>query len=175
MTLSAPPMLMTMLADAATAAPQDPFGGFGLIIMMSFTMLVVWLMILRPQKRKDDELRRAIDAMKKGDRVMTTAGILGTVVTVRDKEVVIRTGDDTKITMVKHAVHTVLERGSEASATAAASDAESNDDDADDSDDAAATPAAAAAASPASNNSGQVNQPGTGGGKKNKGKNKRKK
>ena len=65
--------------EAAEQAEQQPGGLLGSpIIMMVLIFGVMWLFFIRPQskeRKKMDEMRKAL---KKGDRVMTTAGILGT-------------------------------------------------------------------------------------------------
>ena len=110
-----------MARDAAVpdakAQPMmpDPVGGaiksFGL---MGIFLLVMWLFILAPQRKRTKELEATIKALKSGDKVVTNSGILGVVLSIKDKTLSIRSADS-KLEILKSSVHEVVERGSEPS------------------------------------------------------------
>ncbi|MBO6135094.1 preprotein translocase subunit YajC [Fibrobacter sp. UWCM] len=97
--------------EAAEQAEQQPGGLLGSpIIMMVLIFGVMWLFFIRPQskeRKKMDEMRKAL---KKGDRVMTSAGILGTVTNIDETgtTVTVRTGSTTFIDFDKQAILRVI-------------------------------------------------------------------
>ena len=97
--------------EAAEQAEQQPGGLLGSpILMMVLVFGVMWLFFIRPQskeRKKMDEMRKAL---KKGDKVMTTAGILGTVTNIDETgtTVTVRTGSTTFIDFDKQAILRVI-------------------------------------------------------------------
>lgn len=67
----------------------------------------------RAQKKKVTEHQKMMEKLKSGDRVMTSAGIVGTVVAVKDKTVTIRTAGDTKLEFTKAAITEVTQGSAE--------------------------------------------------------------
>lgn len=59
--------------------PSGPFGGMTSIIFMGMIILVFWLFFIRPQSKKQKQQRKFIEELQKGDRIVTIAGIHGTV------------------------------------------------------------------------------------------------
>ena len=94
-------MNTTALAAASGASMVTTFITFGLII------LIFYFLIIRPQRKKDKEQRLMIEAMKKGDKVVTIGGIHGTVVAVKDSTVVIKVDDNARIEFAKAAISSV--------------------------------------------------------------------
>ena len=97
--------------EAAEQAEQQPGGLLGSpILMMVLVFGVMWLFFIRPQskeRKKMDEMRKAL---KKGDKVMTSAGILGTVTNIDETgtTVTVRTGSTTFIDFDKQAILRVI-------------------------------------------------------------------
>ena len=82
--------------------------------MMAIFALVFYFVMMRPQQKKarqEAEMRKNI---KTGDRILTTSGIIGIVVGVKEKSLSIRS-DDTKLEIIKSAVAEVTERSGSAS------------------------------------------------------------
>ncbi len=71
---------------------------------------IFYFLIYRPQKKRDKEAKDMIAAMKKGDRVVTIGGIHGTIVTVKDKTVVIKVDDSARIEFSKEAISSVVSK-----------------------------------------------------------------
>jgi preprotein translocase subunit YajC len=61
------------------AQPAGPFGGMSSLIFMGMIMLVFWLFFIRPQAKKQKQQKVFIDDLKKGDKVVTIAGIHGVI------------------------------------------------------------------------------------------------
>ena len=95
--------------EAAEAAEQQPNS------MMSFLpivllFVVMWLFFIRPQSKERKKMEEMRKALKKGDKVMTTAGIIGTVTNIEDTTgyVTVRTSSTTLIEFEKGAILRVL-------------------------------------------------------------------
>lgn len=74
---------------------------FPLILMFG----VFYFLLIRPQQKKEKDRKAMIENLKKGDNVVTSGGILGTVVGVKDNIVVLKVGDgETKIEFLKSAI-----------------------------------------------------------------------
>ena len=65
---------------------------------------VFYLLLIRPQQRKQKELQATISQLKAGDRVITTGGIVGKITEVRDTSFLIRSADKTILEIARTAV-----------------------------------------------------------------------
>lgn len=61
------------------AAAPGSFGGYTSLVFMGLIMVVFWLFFIRPQAKKAKQQKSFIDNLQKGDKVVTIAGIHGTV------------------------------------------------------------------------------------------------
>ena len=99
-----------------------PAGGTGgkdanpILTFLPFVLMivVVWFLLIRPQRKRQKETQAMLSQLSKGDKVVTSSGILGTIVGITDSRVVLRVGDDpkseTKIEMLKTAIAGKLEK-----------------------------------------------------------------
>ena len=71
-------------------------------------ILVFYFLILRPQQKRQKDKQRMLEAIKKGDRIITSGGIHGTVEGLEDKTVLIKVADNTKIKIERSAVASIL-------------------------------------------------------------------
>ena len=83
---------------------QGGAGGFGFLIPMVLVFGVFYLLLIRPQQKKQRELQSTIAQLKAGDKVVTTGGIIGTITTVRDTSFLIRSADKTILEIERSAV-----------------------------------------------------------------------
>lgn len=74
------------------------FAPFVLII------IVFYFFMIRPQMKRQKELRKYREALKKGDKVITTGGIYGKVAEVKDQFVTVEIADGVKVKMDKSAI-----------------------------------------------------------------------
>lgn len=100
-----PGLLLDWVVPIFAAKPAAPAGGAeGFSTMLMFLPIVVlfYLLILRPQQSQEKKRRQMIEALKKNDRVLTTAGIYGTVVSIDtgSDKVVVRVDDDRGVKLV---------------------------------------------------------------------------
>jgi len=92
-------------------AAQEATPTSGLIQMLpmfvAFIAIMYFLMI-RPQQKRERERREMLSALKKGDEVVTTGGICGTITGINDTHVVLQVDDKVKIEFVRGAIHQVV-------------------------------------------------------------------
>lgn len=82
-----------------------------MLLTLGFFMVVMWLLMIRPQQKKAKEHAALLKTLKSGDKVVTSGGIMGVVVSVKDRTVALRSAD-TKIEVLKSAVTEIVERAS---------------------------------------------------------------
>jgi preprotein translocase subunit YajC len=91
------------------AAPQG-LGGFGLLMPIALIAVMYFLMI-RPQMKRAKEHRSMLEKLSKGDEVITSGGIAGTVTDIGDNFVTVEIADGVRIRVQKAAVGNVLPKG----------------------------------------------------------------
>jgi len=102
-------MLQIFLAQAQSAAPPtSPGGGIGFFVPLIFIFIIMYFVMIRPQKKRQDQQKKLIASLKTGDRVVTNAGIHGLISNVKDTTVIVKVADNVKIEMEKSAITTVL-------------------------------------------------------------------
>ena len=102
-------MLHALLAQAQSPAPTGPGGGFGFFV--PFIFIIMYFVMFRPQKKRQEQQQKLIASLKTGDRVVTNGGIHGLISNVKDATVIVKVADNVKIEMEKSAVTTVLKEG----------------------------------------------------------------
>jgi preprotein translocase subunit YajC len=80
--------------------------------LMCVVMVAMYILLIAPQRKKAKELEVTLKSLKAGDKVVTSSGILGIVLSLKDKTLSIRSAD-TKLEILKSSVLEVLERGGE--------------------------------------------------------------
>ncbi len=71
-------------------------------------MLVFYFLILRPQQKKEKERKEQINALQKGDEVLTVGGIFGKVTEVAESHVMVQIDTNVKVRIAKNAVQDVV-------------------------------------------------------------------
>ena len=83
-------------------------GGFGSFIIQLAPLFLIfgvfYFLIIVPQRKRQQQLQATISALKAGDRVVTTGGIIATVQSVRDTTLVVRSADKTMLEISRAAV-----------------------------------------------------------------------
>ncbi len=80
---------------------------------MVFMVAIFYFVMIRPQRRREKERKALISAVKSGDRVLLTSGIIGEISNVKDKTLIVRIAEKTKIEVLKSAVAQVLDEKGE--------------------------------------------------------------
>jgi len=110
-------MMFDILASAfvsqAWAADKAPQGGSPLatVIMVGGFVLLLYLVVWRPQSKQAKEKETLMKGLSKGDEVITAGGIAGTITRLKDNFVVLSLGENLEITVQKTAITAVLPKG----------------------------------------------------------------
>ena len=88
--------------QAANPLAQFPIIPYVLII------LIFYFLVFKPQKEKQKQQKQMMEGLKKNDQVVTSGGIHGTIVNVKDKIVVLRIDDNAKMEVDREAIVTVV-------------------------------------------------------------------
>jgi preprotein translocase subunit YajC len=108
----------TILAMApAPAQPgQKPPPMWTSFVPLILLVVVFYFALIRPQQKKAKQHAELLKGVRPGDKILTTGGILGVVITVKEKSVSIRSAD-AKLEITKSAIAEITERGGEVSAS----------------------------------------------------------
>jgi preprotein translocase subunit YajC len=103
----------------AQAAGGDSTSFFVQMLPLVLIFVVFYFLIIRPQQKKVKEHKAMVDALKRGDRIVTTGGIIGTVQrVVSDREAVIEIADGVRVRIVRAMVAEVMAKTEPVSASA---------------------------------------------------------
>lgn len=94
-----------MLISPAYAQADNAAGGFdpGFIVMMGLLFLIMYLFMFRPQQKKAKQQREMIEAVRRGDNVVTQGGLIGKVSkVVSDEEIMIEIAEGVRVRVVKN-------------------------------------------------------------------------
>jgi preprotein translocase subunit YajC len=83
---------------------------FGLIGGM---FLIFYFLLIRPQQKKQKEMKKMLEALKKGDKIVTIGGVWGTISEVKEKTVIVKVDDNTKLEFSRDAIGQVVSREGE--------------------------------------------------------------
>jgi preprotein translocase subunit YajC len=103
---------MTTLLSPILA--QDPAAGGGIMQFLPFILMFVmmYFLLIRPQRMRQKALADQIAAMKKGDNVISAGGIHGTVTNLNPDTVIVRVAENVKLEFQKSSITTVIPKGS---------------------------------------------------------------
>ena len=95
--------------------PQQP-GLFGNpLIFIVLMVAVLWFLMIAPQRKEKKKRKQMLEALSKGDRVQTVGGILGTVIELRETEVLLKVDENsnTRMRFSRSAIQSVVSSGGE--------------------------------------------------------------
>lgn len=78
------------------------------LIMFGAIFLIFYFMIIRPQQKRAKEREKMLAAMQKGDKVITSGGLHGTIAGIDDKTVLLQVSDNVKMKFEKSAIASVI-------------------------------------------------------------------
>ena len=85
--------------DAAAAGGSTAAALITTFLPLILIFVVFWFMLIRPQRKKDKQVKEMLNNLKAGDRICTIGGIYGTIVGIKDDTVTLSVGRD-NLTMV---------------------------------------------------------------------------
>lgn len=80
-------------------------GGMGGLIMIALLFVVMWLFMIRPQQKRQKEIRKFREGLGKGDKIVTAGGIYGTITDVKEKYFVVEITKGVSISVDKGSVY----------------------------------------------------------------------
>ncbi len=101
--------IASAMAQTEAAAPQG--NPMVTLLMFGGMFLFMYLLIIRPQRKRQKEHQNLVAALAKGDEVVMTSGMLGKVIKVDENYIVLETGNNVELKFQKIAVHAVLPKG----------------------------------------------------------------
>ncbi len=96
-------------AWAQDAPPQG--GGGSLLLMMVIFFAIMYFMMIRPQMKQAKEHKQMVEALAKGDEVVTNGGLAGKITKIGDSFIQVEVAKDVEISIQKHAISAVLPKG----------------------------------------------------------------
>jgi len=81
-----------------------PNAGMLNFVPLIFIFIIFYFLIIRPQQKKQKEHRGMIADLKKNDEIVTTGGLYGTIVNIKEKTFVVRVDENTKIEIEKNSI-----------------------------------------------------------------------
>lgn len=93
--------------EGPAAEGQSPLMAFMPLIMI---FIIFYFLLIRPQQKKQKEHRQMLSKLKKGDRVVTSSGIHGEVIGIKDKEdvVVLRIAENVKVEFSRSTISAIV-------------------------------------------------------------------
>jgi len=94
-------------------AQPNPDGGanpLSMLLPIVGMLAIFYFLLIRPQQKRQKETQKMISALKNGDRVVTTAGMYGTIAGIKDDVVIVKIADNVKVEMLKSAVSAVVNK-----------------------------------------------------------------
>lgn len=87
------------------AGPQaGPWSGYGTILMFVVIFVLMYMFMIRPQQKKEKTRQKMISELKKGDKVLTNSGIIGSIWGIKDNAFIIKVDEEVKIEFLKSAI-----------------------------------------------------------------------
>lgn len=91
---------------------ETPGGGNIWMTLLPFVLMfaIFYFLLIRPQQKKQKQRGAMLNALKKGDKVVTIGGLHGTITEITDDTVVLKVNDVTKLTFDRSSVNNVTAR-----------------------------------------------------------------
>jgi len=88
-------------------------GGLGMLLPIILIFVIMYFLMIRPQQKKHREHQQMIQALRKGDRVVTSGGMYATVLNIKEKEnaVVIKIAEGVKVEIQRNSIAGLIEKG----------------------------------------------------------------
>lgn len=98
-------------AFAQAAAPAQSEGSLMSLLPLILIFAVFYLLLIRPQSKRAKEHKQMIEALQRGDEIITNGGELGLILNVSESYVVVEIAPNVEVTLLKTAVQTLLPKG----------------------------------------------------------------
>ena len=95
---------LTLILQSAPAAQGQGASSWSFWIMIILMFLIMWLFMIRPQRKQQKELEKFRSELKKGDKVITAGGIYGTIAEVDERTVLLKVDGEVKLRVDKTSI-----------------------------------------------------------------------
>lgn len=99
------PLFLLLFAPSGQGGP----GMSALIIQVALFIGIFYFLIIRPQRRQQHQHKQLLASLQRGDRILTSSGIVGEVIHIKDDEVTIRSGE-AKFVIVRSGIASITNR-----------------------------------------------------------------
>ena len=102
------------MLDLILMAPSGGGGGGNLIstlVMFGAIFLIFYFMIIRPQQKRAKEREKLLSNLEKGDKVVTSGGLHGTIAGIEEKTILLAITDNVKVKVERSAITSVTSKG----------------------------------------------------------------
>jgi preprotein translocase subunit YajC len=107
-----PSIILALAPQSQPGQPSPP--AWTSLVPLVLLIVVFYFILIRPQQKRAKQQAELLKSVHPGDKVLTSSGILGIVITVKDKSVSIRSADS-KLEITKSAITEIIERSGESS------------------------------------------------------------
>lgn len=95
-------------ADAPAPAPQSSPGISPIGMIIVFIIIMVFMFIFNPQRSAEKKRRKMLEALQKGDKVITIGGIYGVVSQIKESEIILIVSENVKMTFSRGAIREII-------------------------------------------------------------------
>lgn len=93
-------------------APAGQNGGGGLLFLvgqLGLIFAIFYFLVIRPQRRQQEQHRQLLGSLQRGDQVVTTGGVMGEVIHIKDDQITIRSGES-RLVVVRSGIANITNR-----------------------------------------------------------------
>ncbi len=102
---------MNWIIFAMSSGGKDGGSPAAMLLPILGMVVIFYLLLIRPQQKRQKDTQRMLESIRKGDKVMTSGGIYGTIAGVKDNAFILKIADNVKIEVAKSAVASLVSKG----------------------------------------------------------------
>ena len=100
-----------MFVTPAYAQEAGATGAFVSLLPLILIFLIMWFLLIRPQQKKLKEHRAMVEALRRGDQVVTQGGLIGKIIKVKeDGELEVEIAQGVKVRVLRHTIQSVISK-----------------------------------------------------------------
>lgn len=102
--------MLSIMLDVANSAADGGLAGKGLMSFLPFILIIVvlWFLMIMPQRKRQKETQKMLEALQPKDKVVTIGGVIGEIVKIKKDSVILKTGKDTQMEIRRSAISSKL-------------------------------------------------------------------
>lgn len=97
---------LAMAAPQGQGSQQSPFGFMGMMVLF---FVIMYVMMIRPQQRKEKERKAMLSELKKDDKVLFAGGLIGTIAQIGDKTAKIKVAENMRLEVARGSITAVIQ------------------------------------------------------------------